>query len=477
MLSPSEKLPHPSRRSSSDRQRGTKDAAPGETASHAPSNAGVAGPVPSHRRSLAKQGPAVLAKALASANTATAEDTTVPGASDMAAPPTSVPAPAPVGDPPKKRKPGCPKNEASLSRTASTSSITEKPPAKNSVAYGLACLEQVRTEMKALIEGINKKVSNANIKAETCRLELRTMAQKLDQLEGELRALREERQNIFDDTGSESGESPVHVSGNKRTVASPRANAKVKRSHPTADPEEGEYSEGEHTAHNARTAVPLKQRMSDAPAPRHGQRGENLPPPFTAPALDAAAPASACPRAAPSAGKIPPVSPAFRDYMRPNQEMDSGFRSSSRSESHLASSRGDRGRAAASRGQGTGKGKDKDRRQRDASYHHGDLPPPFHIPVPNANLQGEVAEVRIRPIVWGPRSHETLQWFCHHIETDQCGPAPDPNWVDNPDVDGFAVAHFVGRGSHAAAADLTDVWNRWVHRRGNQYNATSATLL
>jgi hypothetical protein len=59
------------------------------------------------------------------------------------------------------------------------------------------------------------------------------MGRKVQTLTDELQALREERQNVIFDTGSDSDDAPVRKTGPKRKAASPRVSRAAKRARPT----------------------------------------------------------------------------------------------------------------------------------------------------------------------------------------------------------------------------------------------------
>ncbi|KAJ7495223.1 hypothetical protein FB451DRAFT_1213637 [Mycena latifolia] len=166
----------------------------------------------------------------------------VPAAGDT---PNPSPAPAPV------------------KRTSSTSSVGGSK--AGTIAWGVERLNEARAEMKGLVQALTDRIDDTAATADACRLEIKTLTAKLKRVEDEMAALRAERNNIFD-TGSESGESTVRTTGNKRKAHSPRASGAVKRARQDQSSTEGSDSEGEAPGPvhpPARSTIPLEQRISD----------------------------------------------------------------------------------------------------------------------------------------------------------------------------------------------------------------------
>ncbi|KAJ7442014.1 hypothetical protein FB451DRAFT_1298100 [Mycena latifolia] len=166
----------------------------------------------------------------------------VPAAGDT---PNPTPAPAPV------------------KRTPSTSSAGGSK--AGTIAWGVERFIETRAEMKGLVQALTDRVDDTAATTDACRLEIKTLTAKLKRVEDEMAALRAERNNIFD-TGSESGESTVRTTGNKRKAHSPRASGAVKRARQDRSSTEGSDSEGDAPgpAHPpARSIIPLEQRISD----------------------------------------------------------------------------------------------------------------------------------------------------------------------------------------------------------------------
>ncbi|KAJ6518324.1 hypothetical protein C8R47DRAFT_1205379 [Mycena vitilis] len=203
---------------------------------------------PSHNRSMVEQTKVTYNRATGALAAASSAPAALNAAPVLPAPPAAGPPPAAVAAAPTvasapapaaapsvpaavvtpvsataKRGPGRPKKAKSVTRAQSSASLAEdgaKNPGKNTVRYGLQQLEATKEEMRVVTGNLVDRVNDASTTAESARVEIDSLRATLHKLEQEMAALRAERDNVFD-TGSESGESPVRTTGNKRKGRSP----------------------------------------------------------------------------------------------------------------------------------------------------------------------------------------------------------------------------------------------------------------
>jgi len=307
-----------------------------------------------------------------------------------------------IQPPPKKR--GRPRSTGAsasqpVPRTPSTASVG-KEPAKNTIAWGVQRLEATRAEIRATSDALVKRVDSAETASATCTMEIRTLAAKLERLDSEVRALREERRNVYD-TGSESGESPVRNSGNKRKASSQGVASPSKRTRVATAP-----------ARPKANPVPLEQRISAAPPVVQPSQAAHVPPasrgpphplpssskPHQTSASSARTPYPTAPvRAGPPSA--PRAMPSFS--MHPNQGVGDQYAARPQSEGSRGRG-GNPGYRARGRG-GSAKGKGRNRPQgTDAPLDDGRL--------------------TIGPLHWGTRSRDLFIQYCHQMEADGYGP-------------------------------------------------------
>jgi hypothetical protein len=452
-------------------------------------------PIPSYDRSMAGQTQLTFDRAVGSMAVSAASLPVAPAVTQSVAAqpmPPAVMQPVDV-EPPAKRGPGRPRTAGKakskgLKRVRSAASLADDESAqhrKGTVKWAAARMDETSAEMRAATADLVRRINDATTNAQSERMEIRTLTARLDKLQAEVRSLREERNNIFD-SGSESGESPVRKTGNKRKSRSPRGPAKrVRPSQPSSD---GSSSDSDEPAPIKRkmNPIPLEQRISE---PEHRTRlPPSLPPPFQATASSSTVPRP--PHTTPATHRnskddvpAPPqrTQPAHpvasssqvqagrrdRDASSSRPTRDDRHRDGNVQQSSYAGG-SQRGRDA-SRGRGRGggsKGKGRD------NSHGRHLPPPFE-------REPDVVWVEMGPVSWGTRSRDVFLAFCDHIDADNFGPAPRPVYVSDPDKDGYANAKFVGanyRNARENAEQMIHVWTAWS-RGTQQYLHVNVSLL
>ncbi|KAJ7677959.1 hypothetical protein DFH06DRAFT_1316750 [Mycena polygramma] len=372
----------------------------------------------------------------------------------------------------------------SSQRTLSLADATEgddpSKPKKNTVAFALTRIAEERADCEAVSADIVRRVNDARSSAESAKVAIKTLSQKLKKHESELAALRAEvremraerqteAQNCYD-TGSESGESdavPVASSASKRKAPSPPPAAGAsKRQRQEAGLEDAPAGKSKMSLQDRISHPNAPHPVPAHPAPTHSRdhRSGALPPPANAgnprpmpTQSDRGGPSN---HAGPSSGGAGPSSTAWTEHRAPPPRRQDGRGDSGPSRGGWGG--GNRGRGGQKKSRGASHGGD---------MHHGNpLPPPAYPPA--TTQQSRRAELEIGPIEWGQASYNTLLRFCDTIDEAGFGPVPEPTWVDRPDVRNFVIASFP---SQSAATQFADAWNGWC--RDTQYQHTSANFL
>jgi hypothetical protein len=450
-------------------------------------------PLPSHDRRMVAQTTGTFERATARTAAIPATPVLPAGTPSESTPIATVPTPSgsnPTvaattdadGDAPAKRRPGRPRKptadanagpSSSVQRTASVASVSEEP-RRGTIAWGVQQLQAARDEMNRLYDDIVDRVDDSTTTAESCRVEIQTLVARLDRMGKQVRvlaediqALRDERQNVIFDTGSESEDVPVRKSGPKRRGASPRLSRPTKRSHPTHG-SDSDSSDGAPPAVRRRpNPVPLEQRISDARTVYADDMGD------IAPALSPSPPSSPTKRAAPAppiSTRTPAQPPAhIATAVQQPQRLPTAVHhatapaphpsSSMRPQDHAGSShRDEHHQSSARRGSSRGRGGDYGRgrgakgkgRARDT-----DVAPA---------LDNSRAPVIVGKVAWGSRSRDVFIDFCGRIEACGYGPAPTPAYVSHPDKESFVRASYTGSQTETAleqAEMMVAAWNEW----------------
>ncbi|KAJ7893685.1 hypothetical protein B0H14DRAFT_3666308 [Mycena olivaceomarginata] len=237
------------------------------------------------------------------------------------------------------------------------------------------------------------------------------MGRKVQTLTDELQALREERQNVIFDTGSDSDDAPVRKTGTKRKAASPRVSRAAKL---TAATTPGAYP---------RQAEPLEQRISEARSV-YADDDDGI-----APALSPSPPPSPTKKAPPPSGPArtqfqssahaassshPPqwAPPPSHPYTAPAPHANASTSSMAPQSFAASGRRDDYQSSSARRGNSRGRGGDYGRGRGGGGKGKGRARDVDVAPA----LDDSRAQIIVGKVAWGTRSRDVFVDFCERIE-------------------------------------------------------------
>ncbi|KAJ7788753.1 hypothetical protein B0H14DRAFT_2627958 [Mycena olivaceomarginata] len=272
------------------------------------------------------------------------------------------------------------------------------------------------------------------------------MGRKVQTLTDELQALREERQNVIFDTGSDSDDAPVRKTGPKRKAASPRVSRAAK-----PEPLEQRISEARSVYADDDDGIAPALSPSPPPSPT-----KKAPPPSGPARTQFQSSAHAASSSHPPQWAPPPSHPytapaphanASTSSMAPQSFAASGrrddYQSSSACRGNSRGRGGDYGRGRGGGGKGKGRARDVD--------------------VAPA-LDDSRAQIIVGKVAWGTRSRDVFVDFCERIEACDLGPAPIPAFVSHPDKESYVRATYTGsqtETAHEQAEAMVRAWNSW----------------
>ncbi|KAJ7439310.1 hypothetical protein B0H11DRAFT_2253986 [Mycena galericulata] len=379
-------------------------------------------------------------------------------------------------EPPKKRKTGRAKGTSNV-RSQSMGSIDEgtskKAPKKNSAPWVAARLDEKAGKLERLIDQMAARINDALSTAESARMEIASLRDKIARLEGEIQALREERGRVYD-SGSESNDDTRNAAskraGKRKATTPDNEGADVKRARRDRSPSapahrDDEESEGEVSDEREEHSCPsppsqsgerrpLMERISSpsthrerTPSPPRTGTATRAPPPPRAPEVH-----EYTPNDEPIGKRFRPYAPRGESVFSSQNAGPSGtqWHQTPYPYPNKAGNRGGHNSGGPSRGFSRGnqhggrggaqwvqRGGAPQRGTYQTEAHSFNArrsasPPPAPAPPPPSR-PSDHREVKIGEVTWvAGETRASLKRFIEMIQAAGIGPLPTPNTVSEP---------------------------------------------